>query len=82
VYFGLIPDSGEKYVAYAIDQAREEGKSDAELATMRKEMDDFLVMYQNPLFNAAITFIEPLPVGLLFALGSAAVLRRRREGAR
>jgi hypothetical protein len=31
--------------------------------------------------NAAITFLEPLPVGLVIALVSAGILRRRRREA-
>jgi hypothetical protein len=31
----------------------------------------------NPLLNAAMTFIEPFPVGLIRTLVSAAILRRR-----
>jgi Na+/glutamate symporter len=33
--------------------------------------------YQNPFVNMAYTFIEPLPVGLIITLISAAVLRRK-----
>jgi len=36
-------------------------------------------MYKNPLYNAALTFMEPLPVGLLVALISATVLSRRKK---
>ena len=36
-------------------------------------------LYQNPFFNAAITFLEPFPVGLVITLGSAAVLRKRKK---
>jgi len=32
----------------------------------------------NPLTNAAITFTEPFPVGLIITLISAAVLRKKR----
>jgi hypothetical protein len=35
-------------------------------------------LYQNPLVNMAYTFIEPLPVGLVMTLISAAVLRRKK----
>jgi hypothetical protein len=34
-------------------------------------------LYQNPFVNAAYTFIEPFPVGLIITLVSAAVLRRK-----
>ena len=37
-------------------------------------------LYRNPFFNAAITFCEPLPVALVFALASAGILSRRRKG--
>jgi hypothetical protein len=36
------------------------------------------VMYHNPIFNSAITLMEPLPVAIVFALVSAGVLSRRR----
>jgi hypothetical protein len=34
-------------------------------------------LYQNPLVNMAYTIMEPLPVGLLITLISAALLRRK-----
>jgi hypothetical protein len=34
-------------------------------------------MYDNPLINAAMTFIEPFPVGLVITVISAAVLRKK-----
>ena len=38
-----------------------------------------MTLYKNPLINIAITFLEPLPVGLLFTLVSAGVLSRKRR---
>jgi hypothetical protein len=34
-------------------------------------------MYKNPVFNVAMTFLEPLPVAVIVALVSAGVLSRR-----
>jgi hypothetical protein len=34
-------------------------------------------MYDKPLFNAAVTLLEPFPIGLAVTLISAAVLRKR-----
>jgi hypothetical protein len=34
-------------------------------------------MYRNPAINVAFTFIEPLPVGLIMTLISAATLRKK-----
>jgi len=45
-------------------------------------MQTFKEWYDNPLANAAITFLEPFPIGLAVTLISAAVLRRRDPAAR
>jgi hypothetical protein len=42
-------------------------------------MNKLKVLYQNPLYNSAMTFLEPLPVGLVITLISAAVLRRKPQ---
>lgn len=76
VYHLLMPDFMDKYAAYALAKARQAGASEAQLAAQARELADFKVLYANPLWNMAITFLEPLPVGLLFSLVSAAVLRR------
>ena len=36
-------------------------------------------MYENPVINAGMTLMEPLPLGLLVALVSAGFLSRRRR---
>jgi hypothetical protein len=76
VYYGLVPDFGEKYMARVLQQAQQAGATPEALAAQRAEMARFVELYRNPLFNVAITFIEPLPIGLLMALVSAGVLRR------
>jgi cation transport ATPase len=78
IFYKVTPDFAEKYQAHLMEEARAEGASEAELAEKRAELDRFAEMYRNPAINAAITFVEPLPVGLLVALLSAAVLSRRR----
>ena len=77
VYYKITPDFGDKYAAYAVDQARKSGASQAEVDAKAKEMAAFKESYKNPLVNASYTFLEPLPVGLLLSLISAAVLRRK-----
>jgi hypothetical protein len=79
VYYKVAPDFGEKYTAYAVEKARKSGATDAKIAATKKEMEEFMDMYKNPLVNIAITFLEPLPVGLLFTLVSAGVLSRKRR---
>jgi len=77
IYFKLAPGFSEKYAAYAVERARASGASEQQIAATRKQMDDFKRMYNNPLFNAAVTFTEPFPVGFVVTLISAAVLRRK-----
>ena len=79
VYFNFMPDYVEKYQARAMATARTEGKSEAELAALKAEMDRYAELYRNPAINAAVTFFEPLPVALVMTLISAGVLSRRRR---
>jgi len=72
VYYKLAPDFAEKYSAYVIDKARADGATE-------HDMKNFAAYYRNPLINVAITFLEPLPVGLASALLAAAVFRRKRH---
>ena len=77
LYFTVLNDFVDKYAAYMIEKARMAGESDAAIAKLTQEMADFKVMYQNPLINAALTLLEPLPVGVVLTLLSAAILRKR-----
>jgi hypothetical protein len=79
MYHKFMPDFTERYAAHAIEKARADGATEAEIAAKAEEMAKFAEMYKNPLINVAFTFIEPLPVGLLFTLVSAAILSRRRR---
>jgi len=77
IYFKVMPDFADKYAAHAISDMRAKGATDAAIAAKKVEMEKMKTMLNNPLLNAAMTFIEPFPVGLLVTLISAAVLRRR-----
>jgi hypothetical protein len=78
IYYKFIPDFGEKYAAYAVEKTRKSGAPQAEVDAKAKEMAAFNESYKNPLINVSYTFLEPLPVGLLLTLISAAVLRRKK----
>ncbi|MGH7590997.1 MAG: DUF4199 domain-containing protein [Gemmatimonadales bacterium] len=83
IYYKLAPDFGDKYAAYELQKARDAGKTDAQVAAIAASMAQFKETYRNPLVNISYTFLEPLPVGLLFTLVTAGVLSRKgkREGA-
>jgi hypothetical protein len=72
IYFNFLHGSMDSYFAHMIDQAKASGDSAAVLKAQLAKQH-----YENPLFNAAYTFIEPFPVGLVITLISAAVLRKK-----
>jgi hypothetical protein len=77
VYFGFIPDFGEKYASFTVEKMREKGATEAEISAQEKTMAQFTELYRNPFINAGITFIEIFPLGLIVTLVSAAILRRK-----
>ena len=79
MYYRFMPDFYSKYGQTVVDQARKSGRSEAELARTKSAMDAMAKSAENPLWVAATTFVEPFPVGLVIALISAGVLRRKRE---
>ena len=79
IYYRISPDWMEKYVAHGLEKARTDGETEAQIAKRKADLDKFAEMYKNPAINAAITFLEPLPVALVMALVSAGVLSRRRK---
>lgn len=78
IYFKFMPDFADKYSNAAIASMRAKGASDAAIIAKKQQMDKMKAMYDNPMINAAVTFLEPFPVGLVVTLVSAGILRRRR----
>lgn len=76
-YFFFIPDFLEKYSAHTLEQLKASGASQAEIDKQAKEMASFGKMYQNPFFNAMMTYVEILPVGLIVTLISSLILKRK-----
>jgi hypothetical protein len=79
VYYNFIPDFADHYAAYMVEGARARGASQAEIEAVIKQGEDAKAMLQNPFINAAVSFTEPLPVGLLVTLLSAITLRKKAE---
>lgn len=76
-YFYFIPDFMEKYSAHTLDQLKASGASQIEIDKQTKDMASFGKMYQNPFFNAMMTYAEILPVGLIVTLISSLILKRK-----
>lgn len=77
VYFNFLPDFAEKYTAYMVEKARAAGASQQTIEATVQEMKNMKAMLDNPLINAAMTFIEPFPVGLIITTISAAILKKK-----
>ena len=78
IYFNFESDYLEKYEAHMLEEARADGESEGALARRKADFDKYAAYYRNPAINAAMTFLEPLPVALVVALVSAGLLSRRK----
>ena len=77
IYFNFMPDFMDKYGSQVIQKMQAAGATAAAIQQKTEEFNKLKVLYKNPFFNMAMTFIEPFPVGLLITLLSAAVLRKK-----
>jgi hypothetical protein len=79
IYYNFLPDFWDKYGAHVVEKLRASGASPAALQAQLQEVAKNKELYKTPLLNAAPTFIEPFPIGLVVTLISAAVLRRNLQ---
>jgi amino acid transporter len=79
LYFNFLPGFMDKYAAYMVAKLQASGASSAIIQAQLQQLNRLKAMYDNPLYNAAMTFLEPLPVGLVMTLISAAILRRKAQ---
>jgi hypothetical protein len=77
LYFNFMPHFMDNYFAAQIRKVEAAGLDPAATAAQIAAIRRSQQLYQNPFVNMAYTFIEPLPVGLVITLVSAAVLRRK-----
>lgn len=75
-----VNTSGSGFMAqYAdahIQQLKEDGATQQEVADARELMEQYKEMYKNPLMRMGITFLEIFPVGLIISMISAGLLRK------
>ena len=76
-YYIFIPDFLDKYIPHVLKEASRKGASPVELQDKAAEMAKFKEMYKNPLFVILASFAEVFPLGLIIALISALVLKRK-----
>lgn len=69
---------GKRYMEKSLTGLKEEGMSEEEITKKRVEMEEMWKMYEQMPFRVGLTFAEILPIGILVALLSAAILRKRQ----
>lgn len=80
IYYTFLPDFADKYGNHLVEQARAAGATPEQIAKQLEEVKQMKALLDNPLLGPAVIFIsEPLPVGLVMTLISAAILRKRRK---
>jgi hypothetical protein len=77
LYFNFMPHFMDSYFAAQIRKVQSSGLDPATTAAQVAAIQHSQQLYQNPFVNMAYTFMEPLPVGLIITLLSAAILRRK-----
>ena len=78
-YYFFIPDFMEKYSAHTLDELKASGASQVEIDKQTKDMASMVTMLKNPFFNAMMTYVEILPVGLIVTLISSLILKRKLQ---
>lgn len=79
VYYNFMPDFLEKYQAHHLEKAVARGATRAEIGAIMTKNERDAELYRNPIINVGVTMLESLPIGLVVALISAGVLRRKPE---
>ena len=74
MYFG-VPSFGEKFMTMCVAHIKNSGASPEAIQTQLNQ----LKYLDNPFINAALTFTEPFPVGLIITLVSALILRKKHR---
>lgn len=74
-YYLFVPDFLDAYIPHVLKEIPQNDTAALEAKT--KEMADFKEMYKNPGFIVLITYFEVLPVGIVVALVSSFILKRK-----
>ena len=77
VYYNFMPNFMDDYADFSIKKLKESGASEMELAKNQAQLQEYKDIYKTPLGIFGVTLMEPLPVGILGALVSAFILKKK-----
>ena len=72
ILYNFFPNFAEHYTDMAIAKA-----SPDEVVKVTEEMNSFKEMYKNPIWVILFTYMEILPLGIVFSLVSALILKKK-----
>ena len=82
IYYNTKPNIMEQYYVHMVEKMKADGASQAELAKAAKDKEWGMKIFENPVTNFLWAFIfEPLPIGLIISLITAALLRSKKKPA-
>lgn len=73
ILYNFFPNFAEHYTDMAIAKA-----SPDEVAKVTEEMNSFKEMYKSPIMVILLTYMEILPLGIVFSLISALILKKKQ----
>lgn len=76
-YQTVFTDFSSRWETHIVDTMKNAGASEADITTKTNELREWAGWYENPLLRFAMTMMEVFPVGLIVALLSSALLRRK-----
>jgi hypothetical protein len=78
-YYNFYPDFMDKYCTHMAEVSQQRGIGEVEMARQSRNMAQMKEWYKNPLFVVLITYTEIIPTGLVVALISALILKRKQK---
>jgi Protein of unknown function (DUF4199) len=79
IYFKFMPNFMDNYGSSTIEKLRAAGATAEVIQRKINEYNQLRENLKNPIYNSAMTFLEPFPVGLLITLISAGILRKKHK---
>ncbi|MFL9839117.1 DUF4199 domain-containing protein [Flavobacterium sp. ST-75] len=79
--YNFFPDFAQQYGDKIVEQMREAGKTAEQINAQIAENAILVENYKNPIMVILYTYMEILPIGLLFSLLAAAILKKKPQPA-
>jgi Protein of unknown function (DUF4199) len=77
IYYTMFPNFMEDMINFSIESMQKAGVSQAEITKSMESMNQWKEWYKNPILVFLITLLEPAPVGFVFSLVSALILKKK-----